>query len=314
MYQNLSPPVKYREDINGLRAWAVVAVLLYHFSSIGLPGGFIGVDVFFVISGYLMTAIIIKGYETEKFSIWTFYLARARRILPALLVLVLVLFIFGWFWLPIPDYKSLGIQSAYSLSFLSNFHYWNSAGYFDSFADEKWLLHTWTLAVEAQFYFLYPIFIALIWRHCKSYKVLTLSLITLLFASLTLNIYFSWKDPVSAFYLLPMRVWELSSGALVFLFSKKFALSKKWSEYLYVISWTVLILSFFLVNEYLIWPGGWAIIPVLSTSIIVFTCRERGFLTNNIFAQWLGDRSYSLYLWHWPLVVCLYFFNLKKFF
>ena len=96
MYQNLSPPVKYREDINGLRAWAVVAVLLYHFSSIGLPGGFIGGDVFFVISGYLMTAIIIKGYETEKFSIWTFYLARARRILPALLVLVLVLFIFGW--------------------------------------------------------------------------------------------------------------------------------------------------------------------------------------------------------------------------
>ena len=136
---HLPSPVPYREDINGLRAWAVIAVLLFHFQLPGLGAGFMGVDIFFVISGFLMTAIIVKGLERNNFSIWKFYMARARRILPALMVVITVLLVLGWFWLPAPDYQTLGAQSAYSLSFLSNIHFWRSTGYFDSAPQEKLL-------------------------------------------------------------------------------------------------------------------------------------------------------------------------------
>ncbi|UDV02846.1 acyltransferase [Marinomonas profundi] len=118
-----SPLMPYRQDINGLRAWSVIAVLLFHFNVLGFHAGFIGVDVFFVISGFLMTSIVVKGLEKGDFSIWTFYLARIRRIVPALMVLILVLLALGWFWLPTVDYQTLGAQSAYALSFLSNIHY-----------------------------------------------------------------------------------------------------------------------------------------------------------------------------------------------
>lgn len=114
----------FRDDINGLRAWAVVAVLLFHFKVPGFGAGFIGVDIFFVISGFLMTGIILRGLEKGNFSLWQFYMARARRIVPALMLLIAVLLALGWFWLPTPDYQTLGSQSAYSLGFLSNIHYW----------------------------------------------------------------------------------------------------------------------------------------------------------------------------------------------
>lgn len=221
MYSHLPSPVKFREDINGLRAWAVIAVLLFHFSLIGLPGGFAGVDIFFVISGYLMTAIIVGGYEKGNFSIWKFYMSRVRRILPAAMFVITVLLVLGWFFLPTPDYQELGKQSAYSLGFLSNIGYWKSSGYFDSSAHEKWLLHTWSLAVEAQFYLLYPLFIALVWRFWKSVKAVTIAVLLIFLASLVLNLTLSHSKPTAAFYLLPTRGWELAAGALVFLIAKQ---------------------------------------------------------------------------------------------
>jgi peptidoglycan/LPS O-acetylase OafA/YrhL len=312
MYQHLPSPVKFREDINGLRAWAVIAVLLFHFSLIGLPGGFAGVDVFFVISGYLMTAIIVGGYEKGNFSIWKFYMARARRILPALLTVIAVLLVLGWFWLPTPDYQALGAQSPYGMSFLSNIYYWRSAGYFDSAAEEKWLLHTWSLAVEAQFYLLYPIFIALIWKFWKSLKAVTIGVLILFIASLALNLIMSNWKPTAAFYLLPTRGWELAAGALVFLIAKQYQLPKKPLSMLFWTGWIMVIGSFFLIDETFVWPGYWAVLPVLGTSLIILAYKEDCFLTNNAVAQWLGDRSYSLYLWHWPLVVALYFASLQN--
>lgn len=312
MYQHLPSPVKFREDINGLRAWAVIAVLLFHFSLIGLPGGFAGVDIFFVISGYLMTAIIVGGYEKGNFSIWKFYMARARRILPALLAVIAVLLVLGWFWLPTPDYKSLGAQSAYGMSFLSNMYYLRSAGYFDSAAEEKWLLHTWSLAVEAQFYLLYPIFIALIWKFWKSLKVVTIAVLILFLASLALNLVVSNWKPTAAFYLLPTRGWELAAGALVFLIAKQYKLPKKPLSFLFWAGWLMVIGSFFFIDETFVWPSYWAVLPVLGTSLIILAYKEDCFLTNNAVAQWLGDRSYSLYLWHWPLVVALYFASLQN--
>ena len=157
MIQNASTAPGFRSDINGLRAWAVAAVTFYHFGIPGFRGGFVGVDVFFVISGFLMTGIVVSGLERGEFSILAFYLARARRILPAQIVLCAVLLALGW-WLLLPvEYKKLGTQAVFSLAFLSNIKFWLEAGYFDAASHEKWLLHTWSLAVEWQFYLLLPL-------------------------------------------------------------------------------------------------------------------------------------------------------------
>jgi peptidoglycan/LPS O-acetylase OafA/YrhL len=309
-FSHLPSPVSFREDINGLRAWAVMAVLFFHFSLIGLPGGFAGVDVFFVISGYLMTAIIVGGYEKGNFSVWKFYMARARRILPALMVVIVVLLALGWFWLPTPDYQALGSQSAYGLSFLSNIYYWRSAGYFDTAAHEKWLLHTWSLAVEAQFYVLYPLFVAIMWRFWKGLKALTIALMVLFALSLALNLIYTFKNPITAFYLLPMRGWELALGGLVYLTARLGWVSDALKAKGFWLGWLLVLGSFAFINDSLAWPGYWAILPVLGAGLIILAQKENCWLTDNRVMQWLGDRSYSLYLWHWPLVVELYFAEL----
>lgn len=154
--------MKFREDINALRAIAVASVVLFHFNHDWLPGGFAGVDVFFVISGFLMTMIIVKGLEKESFSILSFYEARVRRIIPALAVLCFVLMFLGLFLLSPIDYLNLGKHSAASLTFLSNIVYWTESNYFDSSSNEKWLLHTWSLSVEWQFYLIYPVVLVLL--------------------------------------------------------------------------------------------------------------------------------------------------------
>lgn len=310
MYPHLPSPVNFREDINGLRAWAVIAVLFFHFSLFDLSGGFAGVDVFFVISGYLMTAIIVGGFEKGNFSIGKFYMARIRRILPALMTVIAVLLLLGWFFLPSFDYKTLSIQSFYALNFTSNMYFLRTAGYFDSVAEEKWLLHTWSLAVEAQFYLLYPLIIALIWRISNHLKTVTLIIAALLILSFATNLLFVEINPTAAFYSLPSRGWELFAGGLVYLIAKQYVMPSKLLDTLYWLGWTMVISSFFLITETLAWPGLWAMIPVLGTSFIILASKQNMLMTNNPVAQWLGDRSYSLYLWHWPLVVGLYFASL----
>lgn len=306
---HLPSPIKFREDINGLRAWAVFAVLLYHFSLIGLPGGYAGVDIFFVISGYLMTSIIVKDYENNRFSIADFYMARARRILPALLVVIFILLIMGWFWLPTISYQSLATQSLYSLMFSSNIYFWQTTNYFAGSAPYKWLLHTWSLAVEAQFYVLYPIFFAIIWKIFPTLKAVTWAISILFSSSLLINLTITeWFDQSIAFYLLPARGWELMAGALVFLISKQLFLPKNVLKGFYWMGW-LLIGASLSINKELSWPGYWAILPVLGTSLIILAQKEDGILTNSNIAQWIGDRSYSLYLWHWPLIVALVFLD-----
>jgi len=149
--------MKFREDINALRAIAVASVVVFHFNHSWLPGGFAGVDVFFVISGFLMTMIVVKGLEKENFSILSFYIARVKRIIPALSVLCFILLIFGLFFISPIDYLNLGKHAAASLSFVSNMVYWSESNYFNPSSNEKWLLHTWSLSVEWQFYLIYPL-------------------------------------------------------------------------------------------------------------------------------------------------------------
>lgn len=299
----------FRKDIQGLRAWAVIAVLMFHFKIPGFSGGFAGVDVFFVISGFLMTAIIAGGLENKNFSFWRFYMARARRIIPALAALVTVLLIVGWFWLPTPDYKTLGSQSAYSLLFLSNIYFWRSAGYFDAAAHEKLLLHTWSLSVEWQFYLLFPLFLVILWKIRPGIKMWCFGggLILLFVSSFVLScIATPWK-PTPAFYLLPTRAWEMAAGGLVFFAGRGLYFSVFFQKILEGLGWLLIAISFFLFSSDFLWPGGWALIPVAGTVLVMLANNQKSWISSSRLVQWIGTRSYSIYLWHWPLVVTLYY-------
>lgn len=304
----------FRKDINGLRAWAVIVVLLFHFGVPGFSAGFIGVDIFFVISGFLMTGIIVRGLEAGNFSLWQFYMARARRIVPALMLLLVILLAFGWFWLPTLDYQELGSESVFSLAFLSNFYYWRSAGYFDSAAHEKWLLHTWSLGVEMQFYLLYPIFALVVWKIKPGIKSIYWGLVGLFVVSFSLGVVVSNVMPVAAFYLLPTRGWELAVGGLVYFWGRMLrpVMYEKYSRLLYVVGFLLWLAGFALIDSRMPWPSGWALFPVAGTALIILAQQVGDRLLVNSLAQWFGNISYSLYLWHWPLVVVLYLTGLQQ--
>ena len=302
--QNTVNSKAFRQDINGLRAIAVLAVVLYHFGVPGFAGGFVGVDVFFVLSGFLMTGIIIKGLARGNFSLWHFYLARARRIVPALWVLVACLLALGWFWLPNEDYKLLAGHGATALAFVSNLKFWREAGYFDAASHEKWLLHTWSLSVEWQFYILLPIGCWLIWRFFRA-RVLGVLLVLAGGASMLLSFYASQRWPGAAFYLLPTRMWEMLAGGLVWWLGERHRLSPVMTRIAEVLGLALIALAIFTFDASLPWPGPAALVPVLGAMLVLIANRQRSFATCNWLSNRLGASSYSIYLWHWPLVVAL---------
>ena len=212
--------MRFRKDINGLRALAVVAVLLFHFDVPWMTGGFVGVDVFFVISGFLMTAIIFDGMRQGRFSLLNFYVARANRIIPALAVLCGSMLLFGWFYLTPLDFAKLGKHVASSMLFISNAVYWREAGYFDTASHGKWLLHTWSLSIEWQFYLLYPLVLVGLRRFFRlqtvRFLVLLGALLGFLFCVLT-----TFMDARASFFLLPSRAWELLLGGVAYLYPLK---------------------------------------------------------------------------------------------
>ena len=297
-------PKAFRHDINGLRAWAVVAVVLYHFGVPGFAGGFVGVDVFFVISGFLMTGIIIAGLERGNFSLWGFYLARARRIIPALVVLCTCLLILGWFWLPNADYKMLAGHVGTAVAFVSNLKFWREAGYFDAASYEKWLLHTWSLSVEWQFYILLPLGCLLLW-HWFGKRGVKLALIAAGLLSLVLSVYASSRWPSAAFYLLPTRAWEMLAGGLVWWATRQHTMSRQWAMLAEGVGFALIIWAITTFDSAMLWPGYLALVPVVGTMLVLAANRQRSWLTANPFAHQLGTSSYSIYLWHWPLVVLL---------
>lgn len=315
---------KFRKDINGLRAWAVVAVVLFHFGVAGFSGGFVGVDVFFVISGFLMTGIILRGLESSSaaaaggvsgarsFSIIAFYLSRARRILPALLVLCLVLMVVGWFVLPAVEYNQLGKHAISALGFLSNVMFWREDGYFDAASHDKLLLHTWSLSVEWQFYLILPIFMAIVWKLRPSRRAQAIALSGVMLLSLLLCIAATPIKTTAAFYLLPTRAWEMLAGGLVYLLAQRFTLSAGLQRGVELAGFAVLIAAIVVFDSNSQWPGWRAMVPVVATMLILFAGRQESLWTGTRVAQWLGDSSYSLYLWHWPLVVGLVYLGLQN--
>lgn len=292
--------MEFRKDINGLRAFAVIAVVLYHFDIGVLLGGFAGVDVFFVISGYLMTGIIFKGLENDSLSLTKFYLSRAKRIIPALAVLCFSLFIFGWIFLSPYEFKSLGKHIAGGMTFVSNIVFWQESGYFDVHSLEKWLLHTWSLSLEWQFYILYPIILLLVKKVIPLPKikyVIVLGAIT----SYILCEYVVYLSSQSAFYLLPTRAWEMMVGAIAFLFPV--SLSKGKRTLTEGIGLLLIIASYFLLTSKVLWPGHYTLVPVLGTFLVILACNKGSIFTENKIFQIIGSSSYSIYLWHWPILI-----------
>lgn len=304
--------IDFRQDINGLRAYAVIVVLLYHFDISGFSGGFAGVDVFFVISGFLMTSIILPSIGAGRFTLSSFYLARVRRIFPALLIVCLATLVFGWFWLVPYLYEQVGRSAGSSLIFISNFTYNRAGGYFAAPAHDNWLLHTWSVSVEWQFYLLYPLLLLLI-KHITSNTTgvfVRNSLWLMLAASLAFCIYLTTKKPSTAFYMLPTRAWELLAGSLVFFYGSK-NFSTNTSRILELTGFGLIAITVLFIDSSTPWPGYAATLPVIGTCLILITSRKESLWTCNVIAQALGRWSYSIYLWHWPLVVGSGYFAIR---
>lgn len=298
---------KFRYDINGLRAYAVATVVLFHFGVFGFTGGFIGVDVFFVISGFLMTSIVIKGVENQKFSLLKFYLSRAIRIIPALLAVCLVMLILGWFFLLPLDYQALSKHIISSINFLSNITYYLESGYFDTSSHNKALLHTWSLSAEWQFYILFPIAVLLLHKINSSRKFLIISFFFATIISLITSIYLTNRSPSAGFFLLPARAWEMLAGGLVFFAASKTINSQKINFFAEVLGFGLIVLSVYFFSSNTIWPSYHALLPVLGTALILLANNQNSIFTQPKIFQFLGNTSYSIYLWHWPIVFFLYY-------
>lgn len=297
--------MRYRTEIDGLRAFAVVPVILFHAGFESFSGGYVGVDVFFVISGYLITSIILSEMDEGKFSLINFYERRARRILPALFFVMAVCIPFAWFWLIPRDMEDFA-QSLIAVStFSSNFLFWSESGYFDTAAELKPLLHTWSLAVEEQYYILFPLFMVLTWRLSKR-RMLDL-LIGMFLISLVIAHWGAYNIPSATFYLLPARGWELLLGVFVaFHFNRGTAddLSSSLKQTLSLTGLLLIIYSVFAYSEQTPFPSLFTLAPTLGTVLLILFTRK-GTLAYRILSNRLmvsiGLISYSAYLWHYPL-------------
>lgn len=295
----------YRQDIDGLRAIAVLGVVLYH-AGLGIPGGYVGVDIFFVISGFLITGHIIKDLEKGNFSMLKFWEKRIRRIFPAMAVMVLTCLIAGYFLLLPFGYLVLG-QSAIALAaFSSNIQFWRTTGYFTPDAEENPLLHTWSLSVEEQFYLIVPLIIAGLFAW-KRKKLLMPSILLGIVLSFILAVYWLRVDPTGAFYLLPSRAWELGMGSLVALAQP--LRSQTLRLLLGVGGLSGILATYWLYDSRTLFPGLAALPPVLGSAGMIWSgmrCDDGSTQSpaHRVLAWgplvWIGLLSYSLYLWHWP--------------
>jgi peptidoglycan/LPS O-acetylase OafA/YrhL len=287
----------FRYDINGLRALSVVIVVLYHFDSKIVPGGFIGVDVFFVISGYLMTKIISSSIEKGGFNVFTFLYRRFKRLFPALAFLCFIVYLYAFIYLTSVEFQEVSKHVVASLSFSSNFIYWLEAGYFDSSAATKWLLHTWSLSAEWQFYIIYP-FILLLYYNVFSIKIIKYIILASFIISFIVSLFLFNNHPDAAYYLLPSRAWEMLLGGLALYFPLK----KGFRGYVCLICLISIVASAFLIDSDANWPGYIALIPTVSAYIIIASNWDWK-LFENKYIQLIGLWSYSIYLVHWPLKV-----------
>lgn len=297
--------MRYRAEIDGLRAVAVIPVILFHAGFSHFSGGFVGVDVFFVISGYLITTIILDELDKGKFSIVNFYERRARRILPALFLVMVVCLPFAWFWLVPQDLKEFSQSLVAVSTFVSNVLFWRQSGYFDAAAELKPLLHTWSLAVEEQFYVFFPLFLMIVWRFGKKWILVVLAFVSLF--SLVLVHYAASISPAAAFFLLPTRAWELSIGCFVAFYLKRNSnddVSKIGSQPLSLIGLLLILFSIFVYDKETPFPSLYALAPTVGTALIILFATQKTYVGELLGTKsfvGVGLVSYSAYLWHYPL-------------
>lgn len=318
---------KYRPDIDGLRAVAVLSVVVYHAFPSLLKGGFVGVDIFFVISGFLISTIIFSSLERDSFSFYDFYSRRIRRIFPALLVVLISCYVFGWFALLADEYKQLGKHIAAGAGFVSNLVLWSESGYFDAAAETKPLLHLWSLGIEEQFYIVWPVLLWAAWK--KKFNLFTISIV-LFFISFGLNLSKYRVDGVADFYSPQTRFWELLAGSLLAYVTHhnfqvlgriKGRLDSWLGKVVYahppevkgqtfrdaqsLFGALLIALGLVLITKEKHFPGTWAILPVLGAVCTISAGSNswfnRIFLSNRLMV-WFGIISFPLYLWHWPLL------------
>ena len=297
----------YRPDIDGLRAVAVLSAVVFHVFPDWVTGGFIGVDVFFVISGYLISTIIFENLAKGTFTFRTFYSRRIRRIFPALLLVLITSLVLGSSVLLADEYKQLGKHVAGGASFISNLVLWRESGYFDTAAETKPLLHLWSLGVEEQFYILYPLALWLAWKSRFNLLVVTLLIAA---ASFALNLIDVRTDRVAAFYSPQTRFWELMCGSLLAWATLRWKASSPRHDRTVrnaasTMGLLLLIFGLWRIDRTLSFPGSWAMIPVLGTVLLIHAGPQawlnRNLLSNPV-AVWFGLISYPLYLWHWVLL------------
>ena len=293
----------YRRDIDGLRAIAVLPVVLFHAGVPGLSGGFVGVDVFFVISGYLITGILVGEAQQGRLSIGRFYERRVRRIAPALLVMLFFSAAAAHLTLFPSQYVSFGQSLIASELFASNIWFFKETGYFQATGSVRPLLHTWSLAVEEQFYLGMPLFIALMASKPKALRVTILSLAGLSFLISCAGVLLS---PPATFYLIPTRAWELLIGSILAMSIVPSPTSRLWAEVHGVAGVFLILISVMLLNEGSYFPGPLALPSCVGAAAIIQASRTRDTITARVLS-WrplvgVGLISYSLYLWHWPII------------
>ncbi len=302
-----SHSISYRADIDGLRALAILPVVLFHAFPNLLPGGFIGVDIFFVISGYLITSILLKDIQIGSYSIKTFYARRVRRIFPALSLVLIFCLALGWIVLTAVEYRDLGKHAAGGAGFIANIMFWKEAGYFDAAGDTKPLLHLWSLGIEEQFYIVWPLLLYFVAK--RGWNILgVIAVVAVL--SFALNVFRIGVDPSGTFYSPLTRSWELALGAFLAYqtispISSLRNFIENYRQYLSTLGLMLILLGFVVINESRAFPGWWALLPALGSALLI-AAGPHSMINQHVLSQrflvWVGLISFPLYLWHWPLL------------
>ena len=301
----------FRYDINALRAIAVLGVLFFHYKVSFLTGGFAGVDVFFVISGYLMTKIVINSISTGNFSFRDYLFKRVKRILPVLLFVTFsVSFICFFFYLPV-DYKVTQMNALASIAFLSNILYWQNAdSYFAASSDTNLFLHTWSLSVEWQFYLIYPFILLILNRIIKNNKLYFWFFLILTILLAVFSFYVTIYKSNASFYLLPTRAWEMLFGGVAF-HAEIMLKGYRWRRIAAGVGYALIGLCFLFLDAYMPWPSLYTLLPVTATFLVIIANLNTFKLVEFRGIQFLGKISYSLYLWHWPVYVIAQYFGIR---
>ncbi|MBX3582408.1 MAG: acyltransferase [Rhizobiaceae bacterium] len=306
--------VKYRPDVDGLRAVAVLPVVLFHAGVSGFSGGFVGVDVFFVISGYVITLRLLSDLEDGRFSILDFYERRVRRIFPALFFMIALTTVAAWFILLPPNFNDYSKSAIATALFGSNIYFMKFSGYFDPSAQLRPLLHTWSLAVEEQYYIFIPIAMLVTYRFLKARWLLVFMPVVLL--SFALSVYGSMTAPTANFFLLPTRAWELLVGALLVLAPPPVSSNRSVAEVVGAAGLGLIFFAVFTYTKDTPFPGVTALAPVLGSLMVIWSGTAHGTLVARGLSWrpmvWTGLLSYSLYLAHWPIAVFFRYITLRE--